>query len=68
MEEIMKPGDQLPEIKNMKQEDMFYNLDQIQHILNGLIAGKVYDGKKLDQEKLIKYKLSVVKIVDQVLK
>ena len=62
-----KKSEQLPEIKNMKQEDMFYNLDQVQHILNHLIEGKTYDGKKLDTDKLLKYKFSVIKIIDQVL-
>ena len=64
----MKPEDQLPEIRDMKQEDMIFNLHQVQHILNGLIEGKTYDGKKLDQGKLVNYKLSVVKIIDQVRK
>jgi len=44
---------------------LFYNLDQIQHILNHLIEGKKYDGSKLDQDKLVQYKLSLIKIMDQ---
>ena len=68
MEEIMKPGDQLPEIRDMKQEDMIHNLHQIQHILNGLMEGRTYDGKKLDTDKLLNYKFSVIKILDQIKK
>ena len=37
----------------------------VKNILNHLISGKKYDGSKLDQEKLIHYKLSLVKIMDQ---
>ena len=44
---------------------MIYNIHQVQHILNHLISGKKYDGSKLYQEKLIHYKLSLVKIMDQ---
>jgi hypothetical protein len=47
------------------ESQMIYNIHQVQHILNHLISGKKYDGSKLDQEKLIHYKLSLVKIMDQ---
>ena len=40
-------------------------LNQLQHILNDLINGKKYDGSKLDQDKLVHYKLCLVKIMDQ---
>jgi|TARA_R110002110_G_scaffold406316_1_gene626058 hypothetical protein len=51
-------------IEDISYDQMVYNLHQVQHILNGLISGKKYDGSKLDQDKLINYKLSIVKILD----
>ena len=62
------PGDLPDDIKNMKQEDMVYNLHQVQHILNHLIEGKKYDGSKLDTDKLLNYKYAVIKILDQIKK
>ena len=62
------PGDLPDDIKNMKQEDMDSNLRQVQHILNHLIAGKKYDGGKLDTDKLQNYKYAVIKILDQIKK
>lgn len=51
-------------IEEITEQKMVYNLHQVQHILNGLIDGEVYDGEKLDIDKLIEYKLSVIKILD----
>ena len=51
-------------IEEMTEQKMVNNLHQIQHILNGLIEGKIYDGSKLDTDKLVDYKLSVIKILD----
>jgi hypothetical protein len=52
-------------INEITENQMIYNIHQVQHILNHLISGKKYDGSKLDQEKLINYKLSLVKIIDK---
>jgi hypothetical protein len=52
-------------INEITESQMIYNIHQVQHILNHLISGKKYDGSKLDQEKLINYKLSLVKIIDK---
>ena len=51
-------------IADITEEEMIRNLHQVQHILNGLIDGKTFNGKELDQDKLVLYKLSVVKIID----
>jgi hypothetical protein len=44
-------------IEDISYDQMVYNLHQVQHILNGIISVKKYDGSKLDQDKLINYKL-----------
>tara|TARA_B110000114_G_scaffold21943_1_gene20900 strand:- start:248 stop:436 length:189 start_codon:yes stop_codon:yes gene_type:complete len=49
-------------IKEMTEQQMDYNLSQIQHILNGLVDGEIFDGSKLDMDKLIDYKLSISKL------
>lgn len=43
---------------------MVSNFYQVQHILNGLINGAVYNGKMIDIVKLVEHKLSVIKILD----
>lgn len=54
------------EIKNnMTDEEMIFNLHQIQHILNELINGKTLNGSQLNSDKLIEYKISVIKILDK---
>ena len=52
-------------IKKITENQMVNTLNQLQHILNDLINNKKYDGSKLDQDKLIHYKLCLVKIMDQ---
>ena len=49
-------------IEEMTYREMITNLHQIKHILNGLVEGKIYDGSKLDTDKLVDYKLGVSKI------
>jgi hypothetical protein len=49
-------------IEEMTKQKMVNNLHQIKHILNGLIEGKIYDGSKLDTDKLVDYKLAVSKV------
>ena len=51
-------------INETTESQMIYNIHQVQHILNHLIEGKKYDGSKLNQEKLVHYKLSLTKIID----
>ena len=54
-----------PEIvEELTEDKMVYNLHQIQHLLNGLMNGEVYDGTTLDRHKLLGYKLSILKILD----
>jgi hypothetical protein len=52
-------------ISEITESEMIFNIHQIQHILNGLINGKVYDGSELDTDKLVKYKLSLVKLLEK---
>ena len=54
----------LERIEEITEKEMIYNLHQIQHILNGLMKGNIYDGRDLDTEELLEYKLSVVKVLD----
>ena len=51
-------------MKEITEDQMLSNLDQVQDILNHLIEGKKYDEGKLDHDKLVQYKLSIVKIID----
>lgn len=48
-------------MKKITNKDV-YNLHQCMHLLNHLMAGKKLDGKKLRQDKLLEYKLSLVNI------
>ena len=52
-------------IKEITENEMVNTLNQLQHILNDLINGKKYDGNKLDQDKLIHYKLCLIKMMDE---
>tara|TARA_R100000654_G_scaffold15580_1_gene33179 strand:- start:585 stop:782 length:198 start_codon:yes stop_codon:yes gene_type:complete len=55
--------EQIDEITDQK---MIYNSHQVQHILNRLIAGKVVDGSQIYTDKLIEYKLSLIKMEDKI--
>ena len=56
----------LEQIDEITEQKMIYNIHQIQHILNALIGGQVLDGTEIDTDKLIEYKLSLVKILDTI--
>ena len=55
----------LERIDKITYKQMDFNLHQIQHMLNGLIRCCVFDGNKMDKDKLIEYKLSLIKILDR---
>tara|TARA_Y100000996_G_C22190519_1_gene506774 strand:- start:27 stop:302 length:276 start_codon:yes stop_codon:yes gene_type:complete len=55
----------LERLEKITYKQMDFNLHQIQHMLNGLIRGCVFDGNKIDTDKLIEYKLSLIKILDR---
>ena len=55
----------LERIDKITYKQMVFNLHQIQHMLNGLIRGCVFDGNKIDTDKSIEYKLSLIKILDR---
>jgi len=57
----MKIGDEL--ISSMTKDTIIYNLHQIQHILNDLIKGKTLKGNELNSQKILEYKLSVIKTI-----
>ena len=52
----------LEQIDEITEQQMFYNIHQIHHILNALIGGQVVDGTEIDTDKFIEYKLSLVKL------
>jgi len=57
----MKTADEI--ISSMTKDTIIYNLHQIQHILNDLIKGKTLKGNELNSQKILEYKLSVIKTI-----
>ena len=55
----------LERLEKITYKQMDFNLHQIQNMINGLIRCCVFDGNKMDTDKLIEYKLSLIKILDR---